>query len=95
MTLNVQWFDTWIGCRFRSEHSTHFDYGNDGRTEYSQTDGILVNSGLRNSILAAFVQRYLAPNGNPKPLPRSRAEREENPSDHIPVVVDVSTTPMF
>ncbi len=64
-------------------------------TQASQIDAILVSEPLSHAILSARVMRYKDDFGNEKPLPRRYAEREQNPSDHLPTVVDIATAPFI
>ena len=58
----------------------------------SQLDAILVSKGLSQGVSSAKVVRYKDAKGNEKDVPRNRRERDANPSDHMPVVVDILTS---
>lgn len=74
---------------------THSFHPHGGKTEYNQIDAVFVSPSLAKSIVDARVYRYKDANGNVKPLPRTYDERSQNPSDHFPVMVKVSTEKIF
>jgi endonuclease/exonuclease/phosphatase family metal-dependent hydrolase len=78
-----------------SERITHTFHPRGGATVQSQLDAILVSNGLTHSILQASIYRYKNKNGEIKPLPKTYNEREGNPSDHYPIIVDISTESIF
>ncbi|MEK7357130.1 MAG: hypothetical protein AAB250_11825 [Bdellovibrionota bacterium] len=74
---------------------THTFHPNGGKTENNQIDAVFVSSSLASSVLEAGVYRYKDSNGREIPLPTTWDERSENPSDHFPVFVRVSTKQIF
>ncbi len=56
---------------------------------YSQLDAILLSPVLVACFKSAGVYRYKDERGLPKPLPKSRDERDTNPSDHYPVLLQL------
>ncbi|MGZ3744590.1 MAG: endonuclease/exonuclease/phosphatase family protein [Pseudobdellovibrionaceae bacterium] len=77
-----------IPVKDRITHSfPHFH----GSPEYQQLDNLLVSPPLASSVLGVQVYHYKDENGNVKPLPRTFDDRDENPSDHFPLIMDLST----
>jgi endonuclease/exonuclease/phosphatase family metal-dependent hydrolase len=77
------------------ERVTHtFHGGKNAPASKRQLDAIMVNPALASAVVSAKVYRYKYSNGQTKPLPESWNQRNENPSDHFPVVIEVSTEPM-
>lgn len=74
---------------------THTFHPERGGTVADQMDSVMVNGVLSNSVQDVHVYRYKDANGKVKALPDSYQEREQNPSDHFPVVVDFSTEPLL
>lgn len=56
---------------------------------FAQLDGVLVSKSLKTKVRNAFVYRYKNDLGETLPFPFSLEDREKNPSDHYPVVVDL------
>jgi hypothetical protein len=61
-----------------------------GSTSAKQMDAIFVRNAESDQIMSAKIYRYRDDNGVVKGIPQSYREREMNPSDHFPVVVDMS-----
>lgn len=70
---------------------THTYHPRDGPTASHQIDDIRVLPFLKGIIEKAYVYRYRNENGTLRPFADSFAERVEQPSDHLPVVVEIST----
>ena len=68
---------------------THTFHPNGGSTKASQLDSILIAPPHDNIVLKAGVYRYKNPDGSLKPIPKTYAEREQNPSDHYPVSAEL------
>ena len=64
---------------------THTFHPNGGSTKASQLDSILLVPPHENIVLKAGVFRYKNEDGSIKPIPKTYAEREKNPSDHYPL----------
>lgn len=64
---------------------THTFHPNGGSTKASQLDSILVAPPHDDIVLKAGVYRYKNEDGTLKPIPKTYAEREQNPSDHYPL----------
>lgn len=77
------------------DHVTHTFHPKGRRAEFNQLDAIFVAPALRSSILNVEVYRYKNIRGEVKALPNSFRERSQNPSDHFPVIVDLSTELIF
>lgn len=71
------------------DRATHSLHTMNGDTHYNAMDTIFVNTVLENSIQSARVFRYKDSHGHALPLPETYQERNQNPSDHFPVVVDL------
>jgi hypothetical protein len=77
-----------FGHEDRVTHTYH-KRDDSGRYLYSnklQLDDILVDWSLTKYFVNGYVYRYLDANGTRKPLPRTLEERDQNLSDHFPVV---------
>jgi predicted extracellular nuclease len=68
---------------------THTFHPRNGATNNTQLDGILVNKAGKRLIKKARVYRYLDQNGKEVPIPKTFQQREQNPSDHFPVIVEL------
>ncbi len=64
---------------------THTYFGN-GKAEHHQLDGILLTPVLVPFLKDSFVLPYYDNRGAPKDLPRTKAQRKTNASDHSPVI---------
>lgn len=66
---------------------THTYHPHDGDTDASQIDSIQANQAAQslNAVKSAGVYRYKDAQGNPKPIPETYDQRQENPSDHFPI----------
>lgn len=74
---------------------THTFHPRGGRTQNNQLDAIFVTPSLASSVLDVEVFRYKDRNGREKRLPQSWDERSQNPSDHFPITVRISTEKIF
>lgn len=72
-----------------SDRGTHVYFPPKGPREIHQMDDVRVDESLKESVLSARVGRYQTADGQVLPLPRSFKERDLQPSDHFPVVVDI------
>lgn len=77
------------------DRATHTFHPYNGPREVDEMDAIFVNGALAHAVKSAQVYRYRDANGAIKPLPRNFKEREKNPSDHFPVVVDIDIHPLL
>lgn len=68
---------------------THTFHPRNGANHNTQLDGILVNNAGKKLIKRAKVYRYLDKDGKEIPLPKTYQQREQNPSDHFPVIVEL------
>lgn len=68
---------------------THTLHRRNGERHMAQLDGIFVNPPLWKRVLNSFVYFYKNKLGQPRPLPDSYHERQNRPSDHMPVVADI------
>lgn len=73
------------------ERVTHTYHPRKNVNRASQLDAILLSPSLLRGVGAARVVRYKDSKGKEKDVPRSRKERDSNPSDHMPIVVDILT----
>ncbi|MCC6276627.1 MAG: hypothetical protein IT289_01785 [Oligoflexia bacterium] len=69
---------------------THSYIPRRGRPQYHQMDTILISKEAKINVKRADVYRFKDRNGKDKPLPRKHKDRDRNPSDHFPVVIDIS-----
>ena len=72
-----------------SPRVTHTFHPRNGGTDAKQMDGIFVNLDSTGQVLQAQIYRYKDESGQTKAIPKSFGQREQNPSDHFPVVVDI------
>lgn len=72
------------------ERVTHTFHPRDGPRKLNQLDAFYVSPELSGDISKTWIYRYKDSRGRPLPLPRTHAERELNPSDHFPLVMDVN-----
>jgi hypothetical protein len=68
---------------------THTFHPKEGSRHASQLYSILLVPPFQNLVLGAHIYRYKNPDGSEKPLPKTYAEREKNPSDHYPVWAEI------
>jgi len=71
------------------ERVTHTFHPRGGATHYSQIDAFLVKDSDPALIKEARVYRYKDAAGQEKPIPDTYNAREENPSDHFPVLFNL------
>lgn len=75
-----------ITPNFRVTHTFH---PKNGPTDAKQMDGIFVRPVDANRVEQAHIYRYRDSEGRIKAIPKTYQQREQNPSDHFPVVVDI------
>lgn len=74
---------------------THTYIPKNGPIEQRQLDALMVTPPLVDNIVSIEAYRYKNRQGAEKPLPTSQDERDENPSDHFPVVLKLTTDDIF
>jgi endonuclease/exonuclease/phosphatase family metal-dependent hydrolase len=74
---------------------THTFHPQGRPAERRQIDAILVSPELKDSVTTALVYRYKNAAGVQKPIPATYSDREQNPSDHFPIVVEIKTDSIF
>jgi len=74
---------------------THTYHPRKGPSVKSQLDAILISRTMRPLVVMARVYRYKGPDGKEKPLPKNKKQRNENPSDHFPLLVTVKFQPLL
>jgi exonuclease III len=77
------------------ERITHTFHPRGEAAVQTQLDAVLLSPSLIHSVLRSEIYRYKDNDGKIKPLPKTYEEREGNPSDHYPIVVDISTETMI
>lgn len=77
------------------EKITHTFHPHRGVTQGLEMDAFFVNRNLRGHILSARTYRFRDEGGKPLPLPDSLILREQNPSDHYPIVIDIEMLPLI
>jgi predicted extracellular nuclease len=70
---------------------THTFHPNDEPTEYHQLDDVMVSAALKKSVIEAHVVPYKDSNGKVMPPASNWGERNQQPSDHRPVLIKLST----
>lgn len=73
----------------KEQRYTHTFHPRGAQTVNTQLDGILVNKAGQNLIKDAKVYRYKDKAGSVLPLPKTYSDRELNPSDHFPIIVQM------
>lgn len=73
---------------------THTFHQN-GTTKASQLDDVMVSPDLAGSVLSARILRYKDAQGRELPLPTTYEQRSRQPSDHFPVLTEISTGVLF
>lgn len=68
---------------------THSYHPEPGVTKYDTIDFALIDPNYSQGLKQAFIYRYKDKNGNVKQPPSSIKERDQNPSDHFPIVFDI------
>lgn len=68
---------------------THSHHGTAETPDYKAFDHILVDPVISKGLIRAFIYRYFDDEGKVKDLPRTQSERDQNPSDHFPKVIDI------
>lgn len=68
---------------------THSFHPHNGPTKYSQLDAVFIDPSATEFLRASEVYRYLNEQGEELPLPRTWDQRNENPSDHYPVIMTI------
>jgi hypothetical protein len=61
-----------------------------GQVHQDQLDDVRVSPALFDKLISARVERYLDPRGRLLPFPQTERENRVQPSDHLPVVVDLA-----
>lgn len=74
---------------------THTYHPRNGPTEKSQMDDIQFSPGFEGAVIEARVYRYKNADGTIMPFANSFEERGRQPSDHLPVIMRISTRPLF
>jgi len=74
---------------------THTFHPRDGPRELNQIDAFYVSPGLSKDVSRTWVYRYKNKDGIPLPLPRTYDQRELNPSDHYPLVMELDFQPIL
>lgn len=74
---------------------THTFHPKGETTHRSQMDDILVSEDLAPRMTAASIYRYKDQEGRLMAIPNSVRERDRQPSDHFPVIVDVNMEGFF
>ena len=77
------------------DRMTHTFHPRGGRSSFHQLDAILVTPSLKESLSSIVAYRYKDAAGNAKPLPQTYDERSQNPSDHFPLILTITTEKMF
>lgn len=73
----------------KKERFTHVYFPKSKPMELSQLDGFMFDYHATKAIRRAFPFRYTDMNGNVLPIPKTVEEKNKNPSDHYPVVVEL------
>lgn len=74
------------------ERITHTFHPRGDRPHFSQMDDIMVSPSLAPSVLSAQIVRYHNKDGSIKAIPQTYEQRSEQPSDHFPVLLKLSTS---
>lgn len=74
---------------------THTFHPKDGPSHFAQMDDLMVSSDLRKYVSSASVVRYHNDQGEILPVPQTYEQRALQPSDHFPVMIDISTVEIF
>ena len=77
------------------ERVTHTYHPRGGRTQAHQMDAVMIVPSMKGLVKRAFVYRYRDERGREKPIPDTFEQRNKNPSDHFPVVVELEFQPML
>lgn len=77
------------------EKFTHTHHPHRGVTQSLEMDAFFVNPVLNDSVLSARTYRFRDEGGKPIPLPDSQILRDQNPSDHYPIVIDLDIAPLL
>jgi len=78
-----------------SERITHTYHPRDGPVQQHQMDDIKVSPELADKIIEARIYRYKNADGTIMPFARTFAERNRQPSDHLPVKIRISTSGLW
>lgn len=78
---------------YMPEHDqyTQIYFSSDGSYQAEQLDMFWGNKSFKYSVLSAWVYRYKDKEGNIVPRPLSFKQRQRNPSDHYPLVIELNT----
>jgi ATP/ADP translocase/endonuclease/exonuclease/phosphatase family metal-dependent hydrolase len=74
---------------------THTYHPKDGPSHFAQMDGVLVSKSLAALVRRSEVYRYKNADGSVKGIPRTYKEREQNPSDHFPLLMALDFQPLL
>lgn len=77
------------------ERTTHTFHPRKGPAIYHQLDALFVTPSLVDNVIDIETYRYKNKQGHSKPLPTTFDERKQNPSDHFPIVLTLSTKKIF
>ena len=68
--------------------TSHVFFDGSGKRDDSQLDGIFISQKLADCLGLKSIEAlpYLDKQGKPKPLPKNHDERDQNPSDHYPLL---------
>jgi endonuclease/exonuclease/phosphatase family metal-dependent hydrolase len=84
-----------IAGRAPPERVTHTFHPRDGPTSRNQIDAIFLEDRGRHYVRDSYVHRYQDPQGSELPIPDSWEERNANPSDHYPVILNFDFQRLF
>ncbi len=73
----------------KANRATHTYHPKEGATSAKQMDTIFVRNSNADLVEQAKIYRYKDEYGQVKAIPNSFQQREKNPSDHFPVLVDL------
>lgn len=76
--------------------STFVYFPREGGTKEREFDRALLSSDLHDKLISSWVYRYKdSYTGETKQLPRSMEERDQNPSDHYPILFDLKPEALY
>ncbi|MFA6093308.1 MAG: hypothetical protein WCU88_10255 [Elusimicrobiota bacterium] len=74
---------------------THTYHPGKGPVSAVQMDGVLVSASMRRLVARSGIYRYKNPDGSERPIPKTRKERDKNPSDHFPLWLKLKFQPLL
>jgi hypothetical protein len=77
------------------ERVTHIFFPEGGSATKSQLDAIFLSKALRPLVAMAKVYRYKDASGKELPIPETWKQREQNPSDHFPLLLTIKFQPLL